>query len=380
MRRFEWSHAHAAPRVQQLPADSVVYVISDLHLGDGSHSDTFLGKDRHLLRFLDKVRQEEGAVLIVNGDIIDFAQSRDFARILSVHGAVFRAMADLAEEDRFFYVYGNHDFDMRLYRNILRFPVVATVLIGDQIRIDHGHQYDPMVLDDLVGADTRTRRHHLTEHLFRTWIRLPLGHFYTLAGRLSFYFAYRGYQVIRACNRLLDDLGLPGLGKRALAHARYWIRSEKGDPGNMWAPVSRALKDSSYSILVCGHSHMPGVVEVHPDRYYVNTGSWTFDSSTFMRWEPDSLPVIKDWLTGREFGDRLYERARSGYTSKLEFEDWWEEEYLGFLRFRCGEARRGKLPTWTVPPAAVPPAAAPPAVPSGELSSLADPEMPEENP
>jgi hypothetical protein len=233
--------------------------------------------------------------------------------------------------------------------------VVATVLIGDEMRIDHGHQYDPMVLDDLVGADIRTRRHHLTEHIFRTWIRLPLGHFYTLAGRLSFYWAYRAYQFIGICNRLLGDLGLPNVFKRGLEHARYWIRADKGDPGNMWAPVSRKLKDATFRILVCGHSHMPGVVEVHPDRYYVNTGSWTFDSSTYMRWEPGSLPVIKDWLTGREFGDRLYERVRSGATSLLEFDDWWEEEYLGFLRFRCGEARRGKLPTWTVPPAAVPP-------------------------
>ena len=350
MHRFEWSHAHVAPQILQLPAEGVYYVISDLHLGDGSHSDTFLGKDRHLIRFLEKVREEK-ATLIIAGDVIDFAQSRNFSRILSVHGSLFRAMADLAAENRFYYVYGNHDFDMRLYRNILRFPVVATVLIGDQVRIDHGHQYDSLIDGDLKGADKRTRRHHVFEHVLRTWVRLPLGHFYTKAGRLSFWLAYRLYQLICLTNKLLKKYGLPPVADGPMHHAQYWIQADYGDPGGMWQSISDTLKDLKQHILVCGHSHMPGVVEIHPDRWYVNTGSWTFDSSSYMRWEPNQVPVVRDWITGREFDDRLYDRVRSGKTNQIFFEDWWREQYLGFFRYRCGESRRDKLPAWTVPPA-----------------------------
>jgi UDP-2,3-diacylglucosamine pyrophosphatase LpxH len=349
MHRFNWSHAHNAPKVQQLPAEGVYYVISDLHLGDGSHSDTFLGKDRHLTRFLEHVRNE-GATLIIAGDVIDFAQSRNFSRILSVHGSLFRAMADLAAEDRFYYVYGNHDFDMRLYRNILRFPVVATVLIGDQMRIDHGHQYDTLIDGDLRTSDLRTRRHHVFEHIMRTWVRLPLGHFYTKTARLTFWAAYRVYQVICFANQILEKYGLPKVGTGAIKHAEYWIQADCGDPGGMWTGISSTLKDLKQKILVCGHSHMPGVVEVYPDRWYVNTGSWTFDSSMYMRWEPGQVPVVKDWITGHQFGEGLYDRVRSGKTGATMFEDWWREQYLGFFRYRCGESRRGKLPAWTVPP------------------------------
>ena len=350
MRRFDWSHADPAPKVRHLDLPEVVYVISDLHLGDGSHSDTFLAKDRLLLAFLEKVR-EEGATLIVAGDVIDFAQTRDFAKVLTVHGAIFRAFADLVALDRFYYVYGNHDHDMRLYRDILRFPVVASVEIGKEMRIIHGYQFDPLISGDLPASDRRTRRHHVAEHWLRSWIRVPLGHFYTRLNRLVFWFSYQIYCLMGLFNRLVARMDKGPFFTRRIFFADYWIRGDKGNPSGMWKGLVRAIEEGEHRILVCGHSHMPGVVDVGGGRLYANTGSWTFNSTNYLRWEPGESPVVGDWLSGRTYGDQLYDRVRSGELDHYTFHDWWAEEYQGFLRYRCGEDRRGKLPAWTVPPA-----------------------------
>ena len=71
---FEWAREHPSQARRALPAEGIYYIISDIHLGDGSMTDIFVAKDRHLLRFLDKV-DAEGATLIVAGGAIDFSQS-----------------------------------------------------------------------------------------------------------------------------------------------------------------------------------------------------------------------------------------------------------------------------------------------------------------
>jgi hypothetical protein len=99
-------------------------------------------------------------------------------------------------------------------------------------------------------------------------------------------------------------------------------------------------------VLVCGHSHLPGVVRRSDGRIYANTGSWTFASASYLRWTPEDGPEVRDWLTGRVWGSELYDGLIRGDLDHKTIDDWWNEHYMGLFRFRCGEERRGRVPPW----------------------------------
>jgi hypothetical protein len=109
--------------------------------------------------------------------------------------------------------------------------------------------------------------------------------------------------------------------------------------------------------LLTGHSHLPGVVALADGVHVANTGSWTFRSATYARWDGASVQV-RDRLTGRIWDDALYRPLVDGRLDGLTFDRWWAEEYVGWLRFRSGEARRHRLawtPSWRLPSPEGPP-------------------------
>ncbi|MEC7947816.1 MAG: hypothetical protein VX265_09635, partial [Myxococcota bacterium] len=71
---FSWARPSPIEVTHRIEADRRIYVISDLHLGDGTRSDAFLGKDRELMRLLARVREED-AHLVIAGDCVDFHQA-----------------------------------------------------------------------------------------------------------------------------------------------------------------------------------------------------------------------------------------------------------------------------------------------------------------
>ena len=88
---FSWANTGDDP-VLRISADRPVTIISDLHLGDGSRSDAFMGKDRLLMDLVDEVGRENG-VLVINGDAIDLLQAHDLTPVLRAHGPLMRAIA-----------------------------------------------------------------------------------------------------------------------------------------------------------------------------------------------------------------------------------------------------------------------------------------------
>lgn len=329
---FGWARAPLAQDLHRIERGGVVYVISDLHMGDGGPTDIFLAKDRDLLRFIDHVDQS-GATLIVAGDAIDFAQAWLFERILAAHGKVLGAFSRLAAKGRMLYVLGNHDHDMRFYQEVLNIPVVHGVDIGGEIRVVHGYEYDPIIGPDLQLAERKTRVHHAVERMIGSWLRVPLEHFYNLPNRFGFWFFHKTAILLRARGRFLrwvqgDDSFL----RRLDAELEYWTRCQLGDPANMFRPVLEALERSPYQVLVCGHSHLPGLVRTASGKTYANTGSWTFTSSHVLRIAPEGV-TLTDWLSGRRYDDRLYRPILEGKLDGVGYFDWWARHYRGWLRY-----------------------------------------------
>lgn len=316
---------------RQLAPGRPIYIVSDLHLGDGTRSDSFQAKDEELIKFIQHVRAEN-AHLVIAGDAIDFDQAWFMSRVLKAHATLFGELSNLADTHGVTYIWGNHDVDISLFKDLLRFDVCSSVQIGDEVMIIHGYEHDPFIGPDLEQAGITTRVHHIFERVFRTWIRLPVQHFYNLPTRCIFWIFHK----ISVFHDLARRAGLESMYKRWKAYELYWVHSQLGDPQGIFDAARANLKDSAYRLLITGHSHLPGIVEVHPGRWYANTGSWTFGSSQYARWDGAKL-TVHDWRKKKTYGDELYRPLMDKRWRHLDMQGWWRENYLGWLRFRVAE-------------------------------------------
>jgi UDP-2,3-diacylglucosamine pyrophosphatase LpxH len=331
--------------VETLPGDQKIWFVSDLHLGDGTPSDVFFGKDRHLMALVNAV-EREGAWLVIVGDAMDFHQAWTFARILRAHQELLGVMSRLGRAGRLVYVVGNHDYDISLFRQILNFRVCDELHVGDRILVQHGYQYDPYIGTRLEGSHVATKAHHLFERYLNTWLRIPLGEFYTFGNRLLFWIVHKMALALFAYGAMMKLIGFP----RSLDHIErqlnYWARSNMGDPMCIFKPIQRRLLEDRWPFILCGHSHLPGIVPIgDKGRAYINTGSWSFASSHYVVWDGNGF-VVKDWINGRVFHEEFYGPVLDGTIDEKDFWHWWRENYMGLLRFREGEERRGRLRGW----------------------------------
>ncbi len=343
---FTWATAKPLEVTGRIPADQPVYFISDLHLGDGTRSDSFHGKDRELIALIRQVR-EEGATLVIAGDAIDLQQAFSVTRVLKAHAPLFGELSRLADQGRVWYLWGNHDYDISLFRDLLRFNVASSLWIGDEILCEHGYQYDRHIGTDLAGTHVATVVHHGVERILGTWLRLPLQHFYTPWTRLAFWLFHKYALYVDAMDRFWSAVGRPEVMSRAKGTLYYWSQNEMGDAAMLYDGVQRALPELDCRFLVCGHSHIPGRMRVG-EKHYINTGSWTFASSQYALWDGQDF-VVKDWISGREFQDDYYIELQRGHSRHKSIHEWWRENYLGWFRYRVGE--EGPIPSLPPPDA-----------------------------
>jgi UDP-2,3-diacylglucosamine hydrolase len=60
-----------------------------------------------------------------------------------------------------------------------------------------------------------------------------------------------------------------------------------------WAREQFAA-DASLKWVVCGHSHVPALVEVEPGRFYCNAGDW-LTHFTYIEISPSGVPSLRTW-------------------------------------------------------------------------------------
>jgi len=312
-----------------------VYFVSDVHLGDGSHADSFQAKDHYFLEFLEEVATK-AETLVILGDALDFEQAWYFSRIMRAHREVITRLTRLAEEMRVVYVFGNHDPEILLFKDILKWELCNKVVIDKHIVGVHGYEFDPYIGSHMEESSFWARTMMLYERLFKTWIRIPLRENYTLSNRAAHYI----FLWIARATRLARWLG-PRLGRAELGHdwnewVQMWTRGVLGDPMGITLPALASLEDHPvYDTVICGHSHLPGIVVNDAGKCYINLGSWSFGNSQYGIWDGTEFR-IRDWITGRRIRDENYRPIFEGRTDRT-FEQWFQDEYLGYLRFRSGE-------------------------------------------
>jgi len=274
-----------------------IFVISDLHIGDGGPRDNFghTGSDRprQLIAFLDYVERENGD-LIVLGDLFDFWQA-NFSRVLTSDFG--NRLVKKLGEMKVTYVIGNHDIDLVGFvdRKLLS-PALFQALSGPFSRqigektfhFMHGHEIDPYNRDEVPGK-----------------------------GRLLTIFAGMAESLVgspnladgRSVETVLEQQGEGTLnqvktwGRRVLAKLLllFGVQSNDLSPAQntdraaeMLARYAAHREAEGYDVLVVGHTHQPGRM----DGWYFNSGSWATTDNNFVRITPAGSVQVFDWNDG----------------------------------------------------------------------------------
>lgn len=236
------------------------YIASDIHLGAVPKST-----ERKFLRFLDHVGAHGRSLLLV-GDLFDFW----FEYGPVVPGRHFRVLAGLAElVDAGIPVTlmgGNHDaWGGRFLTDevgVAFFPgVLRTEIGGRQALVAHG--------DGLGRGDFRYRA---LKAVIRS--RLAILGFRALHPEL-------GLRIAGAASTTEAKAENDGAAQGRARFIEDWAREQ-------------LHADPALGFVICGHSHVPAIVEVDPGRYYLNAGDW-IRHFTYITVQPDVKPVLHEW-------------------------------------------------------------------------------------
>jgi UDP-2,3-diacylglucosamine hydrolase len=223
-----------------------VYVVSDIHLGAVPERT-----ERAFRRFLDHVA-DTASFLLINGDLFDFWFEYRHV-ILAEHYRVLAKLRDVVEAGvPIAFVGGNHD----AWAGPFLRDTVGIQLHDGPLEMTLGGRRTLVAHGDGVG------RGDLKYRALKKMIRNPVtvGAFRTLH---------------------------PDWGRRiALLASRTEHKTEGGDAAargraafiQAWAR-ERMRADPGIELVLTGHAHLAGVVEVEPGRFFVNSGDWlnTFD-------------------------------------------------------------------------------------------------------
>jgi UDP-2,3-diacylglucosamine pyrophosphatase LpxH len=152
---------------EKIPFDdtSRIVLMSDCHRGDGSWADDFARNQNIYFAALTQYYNEKYTYIEI-GDGDELWENNKLSEIMRTHSHVFWLLSRFYDEDRLYFIYGNHDMDKKKYRftsknlcrcfnerrrrDIYLFEnikvheglVLRHRLTGQSIFLVHGHQGD----------------------------------------------------------------------------------------------------------------------------------------------------------------------------------------------------------------------------------------------
>lgn len=278
-----------------------IFVISDLHLGDGGLRDKFESghKTRQLHAFLDHVGAEGGELFIL-GDLFELWQMN-----LSLLLVKRRELLDHFASLDVAYVPGNHDVDLAHFAGTdfihhpffqrMRKPFVREVG-GKRYAFSHGHETDPFNAGDDPGFG---RMLAIFAALFEQQKGSPL-----LTG---------GEGVADVLEQFGESmLTIWKVAAAAVARRAVGPTNRQAGPNSALTPaqdpdrlrehvagVRAALERGAYDVTVLGHTHKAGRI----GSWYFNSGTWVGSRNAYLRISPDGDIRYHEWQ-----GDRPVER------------------------------------------------------------------------
>jgi UDP-2,3-diacylglucosamine pyrophosphatase LpxH/uncharacterized membrane protein HdeD (DUF308 family) len=274
-----------------------IFVISDLHLGDGGVRDKFEagGKTPQLRAFLDHVGSEGGELFIL-GDLFELWQMN-----LSLLLVKRRELLDHLAALPLVYVPGNHDVDLAHFisTDFFEHPFFRSMrapfhreLGGRRYRFFHGHETDPWNAGDDPG--------------FGRMLAIFAGVFEDENGSALLASGEGVGDVLEQFGESMLTIwtcAAATVKGRPADTAKRDVRPNAAltpaqDPDRLVEHVAgvRADRDErGYDVAVLGHTHKPGRI----GDWYYNSGSWTGRRNSFLRISPDGEVRHLEWKDGR---------------------------------------------------------------------------------
>lgn len=239
------------------------FIASDIHLGAVPRNT-----ERAFVDFLEHVGAHGRSLLLV-GDLFDFW----FEYGSVIPGKQFRVLAALAELVEsgmpVTLMGGNHDaWGGRFLRE-----EVGVSFYPDQLRTEIGGRSALVAHGDGVGRGDL--KYRMLKALLRS--RFTVGAFRMLHPELG----------LRLAGVASTTEGKVGHDLAARGRARYIEEWARG----------RLREEPDLELVICGHSHLPAVLEVEPGRYYLNAGDW-IQRDTYITVSPGTPPELRRWARG----------------------------------------------------------------------------------
>ena len=271
-----------------------VFVLSDLHIGDGSAKDNLLkGHNQTMLyNLLDKVERADGKLVIL-GDLFELWRYTPEA----VFGRWEKLLDRLNRMD-VVYVPGNHDLQLWRERaywkrqhpffGSLRKPFVVSIG-GKDFKFMHGHEIDPMISEGMGKLRPILR-------MLAGSLEMRSGSCMVTSDILSDAYLEVGERILDVWHRLTrqwnravyEHLGFSEEGWRRLICP---MRTR-----NMIARFFQQQQGIS-DVTVTGHTHHSGRF----GDWYFNCGSWTQSVVNYLRIRPDGNVEVMDYLMQGEW-------------------------------------------------------------------------------
>ena len=266
-----------------------LYVISDLHMGDGSSRDTLAkgGKSVLLQRFLDEVERQDG-VLVVLGDFFELWRYQAAAILEHWH-----TLIDRMSQMDLIYVPGNHDtlYDNRFEKERRMHPIFEKLhppfvrtIGGQRFKFMHGHEVDPMISDRMIKLAPVLR-------LLTGAFEFRQDQCLITCDRVSDALLEAGEQFLHGWHKMtcqFDQAVYEHLGftNEQLAWLKRPLRTRK-----MLARFFRQQQDGVYDVTITGHTHKAGRF----GQWYYNCGCWTQPIMNYLLIRPDGNVSVHDW-------------------------------------------------------------------------------------
>ena len=265
--------------VSQYVEGKTLYIVSDLHMGDGTAKDNFKEYRPRFEDFLaGVVEQDPNGCLVLAGDVFEFWQSS--------HGSIAKIYFDLLKrlvERKSVFIVGNHDIDLFGFIGLpVDSPLIGCLAMevvlerGDKhIRICHGHEFDKF-------NDPRKA--------------MLLGRIATmLAGEAEMRVGtkVRGLPTERWLERAVRWV----MGRLALVYRKSFNATpgERSDKGKKIDETKVGLDNyhpqHPDQILVAGHTHKAGRYQ----DWYVNAGCWQGEQAHYVKITADGEVSLHRW-------------------------------------------------------------------------------------
>jgi len=278
-----------------------IYIISDLHAGDGSYRDNFhyfKNKD-NLLKCINHIKNEDPeAIWIILGDFLEFWQAT-VGDVIIQNEDLLDYLANIGT----YYVVGNHDNDLIAFINTNHlnhnfFSNMGTGFIlergGKRIMTVHGHETDPFNMNTQPG---KGRMLAIFAGLFEDKNKSPiLDKEVTVESALTSI----GELLLSIFSWLVSKikkLNIPNSLKKGAG------TTPSQNPSLLAQHIKsfEELKNKDeFTHLVCGHTHVAGIYPSKNKPWYFNTGSWAMNKNSLVKISKEGNITVFDWE-----GDRL---------------------------------------------------------------------------